>query len=97
MKSPCGKWGKVTVNHIRREYVRGDVTTNRIESAFSLFKRGIVGSFHKVSIKHLHRYLSEFEMRFNERQNPEKFGLLVSRMCKTATMPYQELIAEIDS
>ncbi len=83
-----------TVNHIEHEYVRGDVTTNRIESAFSLFKRGIVGSFHKVSIKHLHRYLSEFEMRFNERENAEKFELLVSRMCQTHTMPYQELIAE---
>lgn len=81
-----------TVNHIDREYVRGDVTTNRIESAFSLFKRGIVGSFHKVSIKHLHRYLSEFEMRFNERENPERFELLVGRMCQTETMPYRRLI-----
>ena len=83
-----------TVNHIAHEWVRGDVTTNRIESAFSLFKRGIIGSFHKVSIKHLHRYLSEFEMRFNERENAEKFELLVGRMCKTQTMPYQELIAD---
>jgi ISXO2-like transposase domain/Transposase zinc-ribbon domain len=82
-----------TISH-KYEYVRGDVYTNTIESAFSLLKRGIVGSFHKVSIKHLHRYLSEFEMRFNERENPEKFELLVSRMCHTGTMPYQELIAE---
>lgn len=81
-----------TVNHIAHEYVRGDVTTNRIESAFSLFKRAIVGSFHKVSIKHLHRYLSEFEMRFNERENPEKFELLVGRMCQTETMPLRQLI-----
>lgn len=81
-----------TVNHIEHEYVRGDVTTNRIESAFSLFKRGIMGSFHKVSIKHLHRYLSEFEMRFNERQNPEKFELLVGRMCQTDTMTFRRLI-----
>jgi transposase-like protein len=81
-----------TVNHIEREYVRGDVTTNRIESAFSLFKRGIMGSFHKVSIKHLHRYLSEFEMRFNERQNPEKFEMLVGRMCQTETMPFRRLV-----
>ena len=83
-----------TIAH-KYEYVRGDVHTNTIESAFSLLKRGIVGSFHKVSIKHLHRYLSEFEMRFNERENPEKFELLVGQMCKTATMPYQKLIAEV--
>jgi hypothetical protein len=84
-----------TVDH-SREYVRlgTDIHTNTIESAFSLLKRGIVGSFHKVSIKHLHRYLSEFEMRFNERKNPEKFELLVSRMCQTETMPYQHLVAK---
>ncbi len=83
-----------TVNHIMKEYVRGDVTTNRIESAFSLFKRGIVGSFHKVSIKHLHRYLSEFETRFNERENPEKFELVVSSAAKKPTMPYRQLVDE---
>lgn len=81
-----------TVNHIRCEYVRGDVTTNRIESAFSLFKRGVVGSYHKVSIKHLHRYLSEFENRFNERKNPARFEQLVSKACQTATMPYRQLV-----
>jgi len=78
-----------TVNHIMKEYVRGDVTTNRIESAFSLFKRGIVGSFHKVSIKHMHRYLSEFETRFNERENPERFELVVSNAANKPTMPYR--------
>jgi transposase-like protein len=83
-----------TVNHIAHEYVRGDVTTNRIESAFSLFKRGVVGSYHKVSIKHLHRYLSEFETRFNERKNPERFELLVGRACQKATMPYRQLVDE---
>jgi hypothetical protein len=48
------------VNHIIGEYVRGDVTTNSIESAFSLLKRGVIGHFHKLSGKHLHRYLAEF-------------------------------------
>ena len=67
---------------------------SHFESAFSLFKRGIVGSFHKISIKHLHRYLSEFEMRFNERENPEGFELVVSRAAKTATMPYRQLVDE---
>jgi transposase-like protein len=54
-----------TVNHIVGEYVRGDVTTNSIESVFSLFKRGVIGQFHKLSGKHLHRYLAEFEYRFD--------------------------------
>ncbi|HUI83107.1 MAG TPA: IS1595 family transposase [Candidatus Binatia bacterium] len=83
-----------TVNHIAHEYVRGDVTTNSIESAFSLLKRGMIGSFHKVSIKHLHRYLSEFEYRFNARKQPDRFTKTLARMAHTKTMPYCELIAE---
>ena len=73
-----------TVNHIAKEWVRGDVTTNGIESAFSLLKRGIIGSFHKVSIKHLHRYLSEFETRSNIRKIPTS-SLSWSARCATPT------------
>jgi hypothetical protein len=58
----------------------GEVHTNTVESAFSLFKRGLNGSFHIVSIKHLHRYLSEFEYRFNERKNKDKFRKTMHRM-----------------
>lgn len=62
-----------TVNHTRRVYVDGEITTNGIESAFSLLKRGVIGSFHHISIKHLHRYLSEFETRFNARKSDDRF------------------------
>lgn len=55
------------VKHSIREYVRGDVHTNTAEGFFSLLKRGIIGTFHSVSVKHLHRYLSEFEFRYNTR------------------------------
>lgn len=58
-------WKHETVNHYRREYVRGDVTTNRIEGFFGMLKRGLNGIYHAVSKKHLHRYLSEFEFRYN--------------------------------
>ncbi len=60
-----------TVNHIAGQYVNGIIHTNTIESAFSLLKRGIVGNYHKVSIKHLQRYLNEFQYRFNRRDEPE--------------------------
>lgn len=84
-----------TVNHSKKEYVRGDIHTMGIESAFSLFKRGIVGSFHKVSVKHLHRYLREFEFRFNRRQQQgEIFGETLQRIAINKPLPYQELIAE---
>ncbi len=56
------------VNHNAEEYVRGDVTTNTIESVFSLLKRGLYGTFHSVSKKHLHRYLGEFDFRYNARR-----------------------------
>jgi len=82
-----------TIRHRDKIYVRGDVHTNTIESAFSLFKRGIVGSFHSVSGKHLYRYLSEFEYRFNGRQMPDLFGATVAHMVDTKEMKYQDLIA----
>ena len=83
-----------TVNHSAKIYVDGNVTTNGIESAFSLFKRGIIGSFHRVSIKHLHRYLSEFETRFNGRKAEDRFEPTLRRMVGTEPMPYGELVAE---
>ncbi|MBI3820614.1 MAG: IS1595 family transposase [Planctomycetes bacterium] len=60
--------GHDTVNHSVHEYVRGDVSSNTIESCFALIKRGIYGTFHSVSDKHLHRYLSEFSFRWNTRK-----------------------------
>jgi transposase-like protein len=55
-----------TVNHSEGEYVREDVTTNGIESVFAVLKRGVYGTFHHVSEKHLHRYVDEFAFRLNE-------------------------------
>jgi transposase-like protein len=86
-----------TVQH-KREYVRADdrnIHTNTIESAFSLLKRGLIGSFHQVSIKHLHRYLSEFEFRFNNRQDESLFTRTIQRMAGTGTMPYKQLTAKV--
>lgn len=60
--------GHATVNHGRKEYARDDVNTNSIESFFALIKRGMVGTFHNVSKKHLHRYIGEFEFRYNTRR-----------------------------
>lgn len=60
-----------TVNHAAHEYVRGDVHTNTIEGYFSLLKRGITGTYHHVSEKHLHRYLAEFDFRYNARKESD--------------------------
>jgi transposase-like protein len=56
------------VKHSMKEYVRGNVHTNTIEGYFGLLKRGINGVFHHVSAKHLHRYLNEFDFRYNFRK-----------------------------
>jgi transposase-like protein len=56
-----------TVKHTAHEYVRGDVTTNSVEGYFSVFKRGMRGTYQHCSEKHLHRYLAEFDFRFNNR------------------------------
>ncbi len=57
-----------TVRHARFEYVRGDVYTNTVEGCFGLLKRGVNGTFHHISREHLHRYLSEFDFRYNRRK-----------------------------
>ena len=56
-----------TVKHSADEYVRGDVTTNSVEGYFSIFKRGMKGVYQHCSEKHLHRYLAEFDFRYNNR------------------------------
>jgi transposase-like protein len=63
------KGGHESVNHHQREYARfgTDVHNNTVESVFSLIKRGIMGTWHSVSKKHLPNYLSEFEFRYNNR------------------------------
>lgn len=56
-----------SVNHTAGEYVRGDVHTNTVEGYFSLFKRGMRGVYQHCKEKHLHRYLAEFDFRYNNR------------------------------
>jgi len=57
-----------TVAHSRGEYVRGDIHTNTIEGFFSIFKRGMRGVYQHCKEKHLHRYLAEFDFRYNTRK-----------------------------
>jgi transposase-like protein len=82
------------VNHSEQWIVPGSrIHTNTVESSFSLLKRGLIGSFHRVSIKHLHRYLSEFECRFNARKASDRFSMTLAAMTGTQTMPYAALTA----
>lgn len=80
-----------TVNHSEGKWVEGDVHTNSAESAWSLFKRGVVGSYHRLSTKHLDAYLGEFEWRFNGRQNPYLFRDTLARLVAAEALPYAKL------
>ena len=66
-KPMLGFAGHETVNHLQDEYVRGEVYTNTLEGYFSLFKRGMHGVYQHCREKHLHRYLAEFDFRYNNR------------------------------
>jgi transposase-like protein len=56
-----------SVNHSAGEYVRGDIHTNTIEGVFSVFKRGMVGTYQHCGEQHLQRYLNEFDFRYSNR------------------------------
>lgn len=62
------------VRHSQHEYVVGAIHTNTIEGFWSLLKRGVVGTFHKVSPKYLPLYVAEFCFRYNNRANEDIFG-----------------------
>jgi hypothetical protein len=66
-----------TIDHARRQYVVGAVHTNTIEGFWSIFKRGIVGTFHNVSKKYPHLYVAEFQFRYNNRFNEDIFGTAI--------------------
>jgi IS1 family transposase len=72
------KYPHGTVDHAQGEYVVGAVHTQTIEGFWSLVKRGMVGTFHKVSAKYLPLYVAEFQFRYNNRLNADIFGAAVS-------------------
>ncbi len=88
-----------SVNHAKREWilpsklVKGGIHTNGIESVWSLLKRSITGTYHKLSVKHLDAYLDELEWRFNNRDNPYLFRDTLMKLLNSENLEYKELIA----
>ena len=82
------------VDHSLGEYVRGRTHTNGIESFWALLKRGYIGVFHKLTWKHLHRYLSEFEARRNFRglESGDRLDIILEST-SGLRLTYAELIA----
>jgi hypothetical protein len=80
-----------TINH-SRTYVAGEVHTNTVENAFSLLKRGLYGTYHQVSIKHLGRYCEEFSYRFNRRgEQSEMFDMTLKGLLRETPLPLKVL------
>ena len=84
-----------TVNHKAKEYVRYEndtcISTNTVESAFSLLKRGIMGSWHKISAKHLPAYLDEMTFRFNRRKRSDLFIDTLRHMVTARALTFEAL------
>jgi hypothetical protein len=72
------KYPHGAVDHQAGQHVIGAIHTNTIEGFWSLIKRGIMGSYHKVSRKHLPLYVAEFQFRYNNRDNTDIFGRAIS-------------------
>jgi transposase-like protein len=69
------------VNH-QVSYPDGEIHTNSIEGFWGLLKRGIMGQYHKVALRHLHQYITEFCYRYNNRNNPFVFDITLARAVK---------------
>jgi len=82
------------INHSSGVYVMGDIHTNTVESAFSLLKRGIMGTWHRISAKHLPAYLEEMEFRFNRRKRSDLFVDTLRHMVTASVLTFQKLTGE---
>lgn len=85
------KYDHHLVNHSQQEYVRGEYHTNTIEGFFSLLKRGIIGIYHQVSPKHLHRYCDEFAWRYGNRDAGEADRFEYSLVNCEGRLTYKQL------
>jgi transposase-like protein len=83
-----------TIRHKGGVYVDGDIYTNTVESAFSLLKRGIIGTWHRISAKHLQAYLDEMTFRFDRRKNPHLFTDTLRHMVTASTLTFETLTSE---
>lgn len=84
-----------SVNHSAGEYARGDANTNTVEGFFSILKRGVMGSFHHISEKHLPLYLAEFDFRYNNRNVTDGMRTFTAlKFAEGKRLTYKPLVAD---
>jgi ISXO2-like transposase domain/Transposase zinc-ribbon domain len=71
------EYPSAVIQHTKGQYVVGSIHTNTIEGFWSMIKRSIVGSFHKVSSKYLPLYVAEAQFKYNNRENADIFGMAI--------------------
>jgi transposase-like protein len=81
------------VNHSKGIYAVGPIHTNTVESAFSLLKRGVIGTWHKISAKHLQAYLDEMTFRFDRRKRHDLFLDTLRHMVTADPLSFEKLTA----
>lgn len=79
------------IKHSSGVYVDGDIHTNTVESAFSLLKHGIIGTWHRISAKHLAAYLDEMSFRFNRRKGANLFLDTLRHMITAPVLTFERL------
>jgi len=84
-----------TIRHKLHVYAKGDIYTNTVESAFSLLKRGIIGSWHRLSAKHLQAYCEEMTFRFNRRDNSDLFLDTLRHMVTAPVLTFEKLTKDV--
>ncbi|GAA4095957.1 IS1595 family transposase [Mucilaginibacter panaciglaebae] len=84
---------RYSIDHSKWKYVDGEITTNRMENFWSHFKRGLHGTYIRVTPKHLNKYVKEFEFRFNNRNlgEQQQINAIIKRM--NCRIKYKDLIA----
>jgi len=93
----AGRGQHKSVCHSSGVYVVGDIHTNTVESAFSLLKRGIMGTWHRISAKHLAAYLEEMEFRFNRRKRSDLFLDTLRHMVTSSVLTFKKLTKESEA
>ena len=81
-----------SVRHSAKEWVRLDIHTNTVENFWSVMKRGVYGTYHQISYKHLQSYCDEFSYRYNSRKitDAERFKITLSKV--EGKLPYKQLV-----
>ncbi len=82
-----------TIKHKLKIYIKGDIHTNTVESTFSLLKCGIVGTWHRISAKHLQAYCTEMAFRCNRRKNSDLFVDTPRHMITAPVLTFERLTA----